>query len=500
MKPRALGYLVPLVGVLFSSSAYAICKDGEDAVPIPLDLILDCSEDGMRCAYWEPQNHDPNTKYPLVVMLNGAGGSGTDGTFNHLLDWNCYLQSLVDPQARANFPAFLMAPRSPNSDNDFGENPNAAAWVIWDWANRESYDITQLAESTSTKTAIKMIGSMQTKYPNIDPDRIYVIGGSMGGYGAWEFISRYPDKFAAGLPWDGGGSPQAAPVLRNMAVWSSHNIDDDVPYDSDKEMFAAVARAGGRPYFTEGVRGNHFGGMQRQSQMGFVPWLFAQRRGIPTRPQEYLTFSPEGGQHPPGPVTITLAGLGADEIRYTTDGTIPSALTDIGTLYTGPFTIDTSAIVIAAAHSGTGQAEITMFHAQPYKLGDIPLPEGADLAPHPPLPPVENPNTGGAPNGTGGAANEPASGGAANSPASGGAVGEPPAQASGGGNGNPVAAAGGGTSTETGARPGSSTRSASGCSVAAAEKAAGRTGFWWLLAGLLSTAAVARRRVVGRVV
>jgi len=99
-------------------------------------------------------------------------------------------------------------------------------------------------------------------------------------------------------------------------------------------------------------------------------------------------------------LTITIQGAGASEIRYTTDGSIPSTLQDVGTLYAEPFTIDTSAIVIAAAQSGDGPKGITMFHSQPYKLGDAPLPAGADLVPF--TPPA---GSGGAPNGSGGAAN-----------------------------------------------------------------------------------------------
>lgn len=487
---------VPLAFSLYTSVAHAICKDGEEQIEIPLATIKSCSEDGMQCDYWEPQNNDPNTMYPLVVMLNGAGGSGTDGTYGHLLDWNCYLQSLMDPQARANFPAFLMAPRSINSGTSFNEDPNSAAWVIWDWANKDSYDITKTPESISTKTAIKMIASMRAKYPNIDPNRIYVIGGSMGGYGAWEFVSRYPQLFAAGQPWDGGGSPQAVPGLLNMAIWSSHNIDDEVPYDSDKLMFETLARAGGRPYFTEGVRGQHFGGMKRQSQMGFVPWLFAQRLGVPSRPNEYLTFSPEGGQHPAGQVTITLAGVGADEIRYTTDGSIPSALNDVGTLYTGPFTLDTSAIVIAAAHSGSGEAELTMFHAEPYKVGDIPLPQGATLVPFvPPAPGVPNTSTGGAPNVNPGAGGAPSTPTAPSASSGGSGSVQPPSQATGGANGapSPAASVGGGSSNGAPKVEAPSRGSKSGCSVSNGLLQRGG-GSGWLAVALAGVASVVLRR------
>ena len=387
---------------LTASAAHAapVCTDGDGQVPIPTEQAMDCEADGMRCWYWEPPSLDPNAKYPLVIFLHGAGGTGTDDSFAFLQGWSCPFEALFEPANRSAFPAFIMTPRTVNSDNDYSQNPNSAAWAVWDWANKESYDVNTLAESSSAISSIKMLKALQVKYPNIDPERIYVTGISMGGYGTWDFISRHADIFAAGAPSDGGGSPQAAPLLRNMAIWSNHNINDDVPYDSDKAMFSAVARAGGRPYFTEGIEGGHYEGMQRLGQLDYLPWLFAQRRGVPSRPNPLLTMSPEGGQHPSGQLTITIQEAGASEIRYTTDGSIPSTLQDVGTLYAGPFTIDTSAIVIAAAQSGDGPKGITMFHSQPYKLGDAPLPAGADLVPF--TPPA---GSGGAPNGSGGAAN-----------------------------------------------------------------------------------------------
>ncbi len=41
----------------------------------------------------------------------------------------------------------------------------------------------------------------------VDASRIYVTGLSMGGYGTWSLVSRYPDRFAAAVPICGGGDP-----------------------------------------------------------------------------------------------------------------------------------------------------------------------------------------------------------------------------------------------------------------------------------------------------
>lgn|GEM_PF-2554907 len=45
MTFRALAYFALLALVLHASGAHAICKDGEETIEIPLDVIQDCSQD-----------------------------------------------------------------------------------------------------------------------------------------------------------------------------------------------------------------------------------------------------------------------------------------------------------------------------------------------------------------------------------------------------------------------------------------------------------------------
>ncbi len=42
---------------------------------------------------------------------------------------------------------------------------------------------------------------------DIDQDRVYMVGISMGGFGTWEFAARGPDLFAAAVPMAGFSDP-----------------------------------------------------------------------------------------------------------------------------------------------------------------------------------------------------------------------------------------------------------------------------------------------------
>lgn len=61
----------------------------------------------------------------------------------------------------------------------------------------------------------------------IDKNRIYLCGLSMGGFGTWYTAMAYPDYFAAIAPCCGGGMAWNAGVLK-MPVWAFHGLEDTV--------------------------------------------------------------------------------------------------------------------------------------------------------------------------------------------------------------------------------------------------------------------------------
>jgi predicted peptidase len=79
---------------------------------------------------------------------------------------------------------------------------------------------------------------------NIDEDRIYLTGLSMGGYGTWYTAMACPDRFAAIVPVCGGGMAWNAGVLK-MPVWAFHGAEDKSvsPVQSD-EMVAKLKSLG----------------------------------------------------------------------------------------------------------------------------------------------------------------------------------------------------------------------------------------------------------------
>lgn len=120
---------------------------------------------------------------------------------------------------------------------------------------------------------------------NADEERLYLIGVSMGGYGAWHMAAEHTGTFAAIVPIC-GGSPlrtsdrftQIARRVGRTPVWVFHGADDAVvPVSESRQMVAALKDMKGNVRYNEyeGVGHNVWLNVMREQEL--LPWLLAQR-------------------------------------------------------------------------------------------------------------------------------------------------------------------------------------------------------------------------------
>ena len=77
---------------------------------------------------------------------------------------------------------------------------------------------------------------------DVDTDRVYLTGLSMGGFGTWYTSMAAPHLFAAIAPICGGGMAWNAGVLK-MPVWTFHGVDDaTVSVTQTDEMVEALKK------------------------------------------------------------------------------------------------------------------------------------------------------------------------------------------------------------------------------------------------------------------
>lgn len=80
---------------------------------------------------------------------------------------------------------------------------------------------------------------------NADPDRVYLLGMSMGGYGTMNTIGTYPDRIAAGMALCGGYSLKSVENLTKVPLWIVHGTSDEkVHWSQSSNVVQSMLRTG----------------------------------------------------------------------------------------------------------------------------------------------------------------------------------------------------------------------------------------------------------------
>jgi predicted esterase len=161
-----------------------------------------------------PKNYgkDPNKKWPLIVFLHGVGERG--GTLEDVKKMNHSIPMMAETSK--DFPFVAVSPLCPQS---------------FSWKD--------LPYSISN-----MIDEVIVKY-NIDTDRIYLTGLSMGGIGTWSIALQFPDKFAAIAPVCGSVDPDKVEKLKNLPIWAFHGAKDTVVSMGEEQKAVNVLKSCG---------------------------------------------------------------------------------------------------------------------------------------------------------------------------------------------------------------------------------------------------------------
>lgn len=211
-----------------------------------------------------PQNSDSTKKYPLVLFLHGAGERGKDNE-KQLLHGVCNFASTDNLQ---NYPCYIIAPQCPLNFR----------WVETDWKLPSHIQAEEPA--LYLQKAIRLLDTL-CKSLNVDTNRIYITGLSMGGFGVWDAACRYHEKFAAAVPVCGGGDTSKAVLLKNIPVWAFHGSQDNlVMPQRSRDMIQAMKNCGGNPKYTEYPDVGHGAWVPAYKDAELYKWLFKQSREL----------------------------------------------------------------------------------------------------------------------------------------------------------------------------------------------------------------------------
>ena len=173
-----------------------------------------------------PENYSRTQKYPLILALHGAGERGNDNQAHIAV--HRVAEMWAEDSTQKKQQSFVVAPQCPSN----AQWVNVAGW------DKVYTNIAQMAQSASLVLAMKMVDSLVKALP-VDTNRIYVTGLSMGGYGTWDLVTRFPNRFAAAIPLSGGCDTSKAAAIKHLPVWTFHGaLDGTVPPTATRSMVA----------------------------------------------------------------------------------------------------------------------------------------------------------------------------------------------------------------------------------------------------------------------
>jgi predicted peptidase len=226
-----------------------------------------------RYQVYVPTSYVQGKLHPVILFLHSVGEWGEDG----ILQTQVGLGPAIR-QARERFPFVVVFPQARRNNLWTGE---------------------------MATLALKALDQTVEEF-NGDPERLYLTGISMGGYGTWYVAARAPGKFAAIVPICGfvtvtrpdlpaerkavilrdnpfAKSPDpyvaVASQISKVAVWIFHGSADAlVSPDESRRMFQALKASGVNAKYTEYEGVAHNAWDKAYFEPDLAPWLLSHRR------------------------------------------------------------------------------------------------------------------------------------------------------------------------------------------------------------------------------
>ncbi len=156
-----------------------------------------------------PEGYDKQDKSPLMIFLHGMGERGTD--LNRV---KAHGPPKIVSKSNTT-PFIIVSPQCPRTE----------FWKV--------EKLSKLLDHILATT-------------KADPQRVYLTGLSMGGFGTWAWAASEPQRFAAAIPICGGGNPKIAAKLVELPIWVFHGGKDRVvALSKSKAMVDAIKKAKG---------------------------------------------------------------------------------------------------------------------------------------------------------------------------------------------------------------------------------------------------------------
>jgi predicted peptidase len=212
-------------------------------------------------ALFVPSKYDASKKWPLIVGLHGLGRP---------YDWVMGYDGIIDFAERDGYVMVSPLGYHPRSwYGSRGANPEGNAPA----GGRGGEPLPPNAGELGEKDVMNVLEIARKDF-NIDPDRIYLWGHSMGGAGTYHIASKFPDIWAglavaAPAPSPSSGvQPDALEKIKHIPMLVLQgDADTSVPVARTREWVARMKQLGMEHVYIEVKGGDHTNFIARDREM-----------------------------------------------------------------------------------------------------------------------------------------------------------------------------------------------------------------------------------------
>ncbi len=241
MKVKLIYLVLTVFVLLFGCSSGLVVKESGMKKQIEKKMTTNFEQKvSLNYLLALPKDYEKKEKWPLLMFLHGSGERGD----------NLELLKKHGPprliEEGKEFPFIVISPQCPSG-------------IRW-----------------KTNALVALIDEIIKNY-NVDENRIYVTGLSMGGYGTWKLANEISDRLAAVVPICGWGDSWTICEIGDLPVWAFHGAKDPVvaPQKS-QELVDALKRCNGNVQFTLYPEANHDSWTETYNNPKVYEWLLEQ--------------------------------------------------------------------------------------------------------------------------------------------------------------------------------------------------------------------------------
>lgn len=226
-------------------------------------------KDTLRYRILYPNGFREHKTYPLVVFLHGSGERGSDNAAQLIHGGEVFAREAI----RHYFPAIVIFPQCPAESR----------WSNFKKDEHEigGFSILSNGEPPVSQQLVKALMDSLVEAGEADAKKIYLGGLSMGAFGTYDMIARYPDYFAAAFTICGASDISlVSKRAKHIPLWIFHGkLDTIVPPTTDRELYKALMTSGASSVmYTEYPEANHNSWDAAFAEPKLLPWLFSNKK------------------------------------------------------------------------------------------------------------------------------------------------------------------------------------------------------------------------------